>query len=75
VGGSGGGEPEDRTCGSSTAGTTLCRRTCSSLRSRACGPSDPWLRSSLGVDGLERSVAAEPLRRVYECALAVLAME
>jgi hypothetical protein len=30
---------------------------------------------ALGVEGLERFVRREPLRRVHECALAVLALE
>ena len=30
---------------------------------------------ALGIEGLERFVAREPLRRVHECAFAVLALE
>ena len=30
---------------------------------------------ALGIEGLERFVRREPLRRVHECAFAVLAME
>jgi protein phosphatase len=30
---------------------------------------------ALGIEGLERFVAGEPLRRVHECAFGVLAME
>ncbi len=30
---------------------------------------------ALGVEGLERFVRREPLRRVHECAFAVLALE
>jgi protein phosphatase len=32
-------------------------------------------KSALGVEGLERFLNREPLRRVHECAFAVLAME
>jgi protein phosphatase len=30
---------------------------------------------ALGLEGLERFVAGEPLRRVHECVFAVLALE
>lgn len=47
------------------------------LRTRAVGKkralaSREW---ALGIEGLRRFVAREPLRRVHECALAVLALE
>ncbi|MFN8223122.1 MAG: polynucleotide kinase-phosphatase [Gaiellales bacterium] len=47
------------------------------LRRRALGTKRALaLREfSLGIEGLERFVAGEPLRRVHECAFAVLAME
>jgi len=39
-------------------------------------PEAPALREfALGLEGLERYVAAEPLRRVHECAFALRALE
>ena len=35
----------------------------------------PFGAVALGVEGLERFVRGEPLRRVHECAFAVLALE
>ncbi|MCX6368982.1 MAG: hypothetical protein NTX57_20060 [Armatimonadetes bacterium] len=50
-----------------------------SSRLRECGLSGKRalaLRElALGVEGLERFVRREPLRRVHECAFAVLALE
>jgi protein phosphatase len=49
----------------------------SRLRSRRLGGKRSLaLREfALGVEGLERFVRGEPLRRVHECAFAVLALE
>jgi protein phosphatase len=49
-------------------------------RRRSAAPLPCWrslaLREfALGIEGLERFVARQPLRRVHECAFAVLAME
>ncbi len=47
------------------------------LRSRALGGKRSVARREfvIGIEGLERFVRGEPLRRVHECAFAVLAME
>ena len=47
------------------------------LRSRALGGKRSVARRefAIGIEGLERFVRGEPLRRVHECAFAVLAME
>ena len=47
------------------------------LRARALGGKRSAARRefALGIEGLERFVRGEPLRRVHECAFAVLAME
>jgi protein phosphatase len=49
----------------------------SRLRSRALGPKRSLaLREfALGIEGLERFVHREPLRRVHECVFGVLALE
>ena len=47
------------------------------LRERSLGAkrSLALRKFALGIEGLERFVRAEPLRRVHECAFAVLALE
>ena len=47
------------------------------LRSRGLGAKRSLALKEfmLGVEGLERFVAREPLRRVHECAIGVLALE
>lgn len=47
------------------------------LRQRGLGhkPSLALRELALGLEGLERFVRREPLRRVHECALGVLALE
>ena len=65
------------TCGSSTAPSTPPKRTFPGCghgglgrkRSLALG------EFALGVEGLERFVRREPLRRVHECVFGVLALE
>jgi protein phosphatase len=49
----------------------------SRLRSRGLGAKRALASKEfvLGVEGLERFVAREPLRRVHECAIGVLALE
>jgi protein phosphatase len=47
------------------------------LRSRALAPKRSLAQRefALGIEGLERFVRNEPLRRVHECVFAVLALE
>ena len=78
AGPAGGQVPRPRsTCGSSTARSTPCPSTSSGCASAAWPASAALAHRefALGVEGLERFVRREPLRRVHECVFGVLALE